>query len=72
MKKYHRIVVKIGTSVLTEGTRQLSHPKMVDIARQCAELHHLGYDVIVCTSGAIAAGRECLKYPSLPTTVANK
>jgi glutamate 5-kinase len=26
----------------------------------------------VCTSGAIAAGRECLDYPALPTTVANK
>lgn len=72
MTKYHRIVVKIGTSVLTEGTLQLSHPKMVDIARQCAELHHQGYEILVCTSGAIAAGRECLNYPSLPTTVANK
>jgi len=72
MSNYHRIVVKIGTSVLTEGTRQLSHPKMVDIARQCAELHHQGYDIIVCTSGAIAAGRECLNYPSLPSTLANK
>ena len=45
---------------------------MVDIARQCAELHHQGYEILVCTSGAIAAGRECLNYPSLPTTVANK
>lgn len=72
MTKYHRIVIKIGTSVLTEGTRRLSHAKMVDLARQCAELHHQGYDIIICTSGAIAAGRECLDYPALPTTVANK
>ena len=72
MAKYHRIVIKIGTSVLTEGTHKLSQSKMVDLARQCAELHLQGYDVIVCTSGAIAAGRECLDYPELPTTVANK
>jgi glutamate 5-kinase len=72
MAKYHRIVVKIGTSVLTEGTQKLSQSKMVDLARQCAELHNQGYDIIVCTSGAIAAGRECLDYPALPTTVANK
>jgi glutamate 5-kinase len=72
MANYRRIVIKIGTSVLTEGTTQLSHPKMVDLARQCAELHLQGYDIFVCTSGAIAAGRECLDYPHLPTTVANK
>ena len=72
MAKYHRIVVKIGTSVLTEGTQKLSQSKMVDLARQCAELHLQGYDIIVCTSGAMAAGRECLDYPTLPTTVAYK
>jgi glutamate 5-kinase len=72
MPKYHRVVIKIGTSVLTEGTQRLSPSKMVDLARQCAELHLQGYDIIVCTSGAIAAGRECLDYPALPTTVANK
>ncbi|MDF1512466.1 MAG: glutamate 5-kinase [Anaerolineae bacterium] len=72
MPKYRRVVIKIGTSVLTEGTRKLSHGKMVDLARQCSALHQQGYDIIVCTSGAIAAGRERLDYPNLPTTVANK
>ena len=72
MAKYNRIVVKIGTSVLTEGTQQLSHSKMVDLARQCAELHRQGYDIIICTSGAIAAGRESLYYPAMPATVAHK
>jgi glutamate 5-kinase len=72
MAKYHRIVVKIGTSVLTEGTQQLSHPKMVDLARQCAELHRQGYDIIICTSGAIAAGRDSIDSPAMPATVAHK
>jgi glutamate 5-kinase len=57
---YKRVVVKVGTSVLTDGTRQLSPPRMVDLARQCAELQRRGYEVILCTSGAIAAGRERL------------
>ncbi len=67
-----RIVVKVGTSVLTGGTRQLSLPNMVELVRQCAELHHRGHDVIVCTSGAVAVGRARLGFPDLPATVANK
>jgi glutamate 5-kinase len=45
---------------------------MVELARQCAEMHGSGCDVILCTSGAIAAGRERLDFPDLPATVANK
>ena len=67
-----RIVIKVGTSVLTEGTRRLSPPRMVDLARQCASLQHAGHEVILCTSGAIAAGRERLGYPELAPTVATK
>jgi glutamate 5-kinase len=70
MKK--RLVVKVGTSVLTDGTRRLSPPRMVDLARQCAALWKQGYELILCTSGAIAAGRERLRYPELSPTVANK
>ena len=69
---YRRIVVKLGTSVLTGGTPQLDRPHMVELVRQCAELYHQGKDVIICTSGAIAAGRERLNFPSLPPTVASK
>jgi len=67
-----RIVVKVGTSVLTGGTRNLSLPHMVELVRQCAELHHHGHEVIICTSGAVAVGRARLGFPELPATVANK
>lgn len=69
---YKRIVVKLGTSVLTGGTRRLDRSHMVDIARQCAALRRQGCEVIVVTSGAIAAGRERLDHPALPPTVAAK
>jgi glutamate 5-kinase len=65
-------VVKVGTSVLTEGTRRLSPPRMVELARQSAELYRQGHELILCTSGAIAAGRERLGYPALTATVATK
>jgi glutamate 5-kinase len=69
---YQRIVIKLGTSVLTGGTAGLNWPAMVDIARQCAGVYARGKDVIICTSGAIAAGRQRLGYPDLPRTLANK
>lgn len=69
---YQRIVVKLGTSVLTGGTPRLDQPHMVELVRQCAALHQRGREVIVCTSGAIAAGRERLGFPEMPATVTSK
>jgi len=62
-----RIVVKLGTSTLTAGTPRLSLPRLVDLVRQMAQLHtQAGAALIVVSSGAIAAGRECLSFPQLP------
>jgi glutamate 5-kinase len=69
---HQRIVVKLGTSVLTGAQRHLDRARMVEIVRQCAQLHREGRDVIICTSGAIAAGRERLGFPDLPPTVTTK
>ncbi len=69
---YQRIVIKLGTSVLTGGTPQLDHPQMVELVRQCAVLFAQGKDVIVCSSGAIAVGRHRLGFPELPATLNNK
>ena len=69
---FQRVVVKIGTSVLTGGTRYLDRPHMVELARQCAELHGRGKEIILCSSGAIAVGRERLGFPELAPTISNK
>ena len=69
---YQRIVVKLGTSVLTGGTPKLDHPHMVELVRQCAEMYRQGKDIIICTSGAIAVGRHRLDFPDILNTVANK
>lgn len=66
------IVIKFGTSVLTQGTKALDRAHMVELVRQCALAHNAGHRVIIVTSGAIAAGRELLGYPDLPGTVSNK
>ncbi|BFU60475.1 MULTISPECIES: glutamate 5-kinase [Rodentibacter] len=66
------IVVKFGTSTLTQGTTKLHSPHMMEIVRQIARLHHEGYRIVIVTSGAIAAGRHYLNHPQLPPTIASK
>ncbi|MEZ9596134.1 glutamate 5-kinase [Shewanella sp. 10N.261.52.F9] len=69
---YRRVVVKLGTSVLTSGSLKLDKAHMVELTRQMAGLIEAGIEVVLCTSGAIAAGKEHLGYPELPDTIANK
>ena len=71
-KKQLTVVVKLGTSVLTSGTKQLDRARIVELIRQCSYLHQNGHKIIIVTSGAIAAGREYLNFPNLPNTVASK
>jgi glutamate 5-kinase len=66
------IVVKLGTSTLTAGTSQLSPSRMVELVRQMAALHNQGCKVVLVSSGAIAAGRECLAFPRLPRDIPAK
>src|SRR5215813_11174050 len=72
MSKMKRIVIKLGTTVLTDGTRRLSRRRMLEIVRQAAQLHEAGHHVVIVSSGAIAAGRETLNYPELDRSVPAK
>ena len=69
---YHSIVVKLGTSTLTAGTSALSPARMVDLVRQLAQLHREGREVVLVSSGAMAAGRERLSFPQLPKDIPAK
>ena len=60
---YRRVVVKLGTALLTGGSNQLDEKIMADLVRQVAQLHQQGLELVVVTSGAIAAGREKLGLP---------
>lgn len=55
-----RIVVKVGTNVLTAGTNRLNLAVMAQLVGQVAALHREGKQLILVTSGAIAAGRQRL------------
>ena len=58
--RYRRIVAKFGTNLLTAGSERLDLSVMSALVGQVARLHAQGADVIVVTSGAIAAGRHRL------------
>jgi len=72
MASAQRIVIKVGTSTLTAGSKKLNPAQMVELARQCAALHTKNVQVVLVTSGAMAAGREELGQPTLPKGVPAK
>ncbi|GAA4838618.1 glutamate 5-kinase [Algivirga pacifica] len=53
-----RLVIKIGTSTLTMGTKSISRGKIEDIARQLVELQQQGVQVVLVSSGAVATARQ--------------
>lgn len=67
-----RLVVKLGTSTLTDGTARLHPPVLIDYARQIARLQENGHQIVLVSSGAIAAGREALGFPQLPRDIPAK
>lgn len=69
---HQRIVIKLGTSVLTAGSPHINRPRLLDIVRQCARLHAAGIEVLVVSSGAIGAGRERLGFRPLPRALPAK
>ena len=63
MQGTRRLVVKLGTNVLTAGTDHLHRPRLVELVRQIAQARASGVEVVLVSSGAVAAGRERLQFP---------
>ena len=57
---YRRIVVKAGTNVLTRKSPKLDQRVMASLAEEIAKICRLDAQVVLVTSGAIAAGREAM------------
>lgn len=67
-----KIVIKLGTSSLVNANKKLSPRHMIEIARQIAHLHQKGYQIVLVSSGAIAAGRESLSISSATSSIPHK
>ena len=55
-----RIVVKAGTALLTGGGEYIDIEVMAGLVRQIARLHSCGSELLLVSSGAVAAGRRAL------------
>lgn len=55
-----RIILKLGTTTLTRGTKSISRGKIEDIARQIKALS-TDHEFIIVSSGAIAAAKQFVK-----------
>ncbi len=62
-----RIVVKVGTSTITNEVGNNDLRSIDHLSRVLADVHNLGYEVILVSSGAIAVGSNKLMMPSKPT-----
>ena len=56
-----RIVIKVGTNVLRAGREKIHRPRLIEIARQIAQLSQQKHELLLVSSGAIFAGRELLE-----------
>jgi glutamate 5-kinase len=67
-----RIVVKIGSSSLTNSQGGLSKNKIAEHVAALSRLKKEGNEVILISSGAVAAGFSVLGYQTRPVTIAGK
>ena len=73
LKDKKRIVIKIGSSSLThENTGELNLFKIEKLIRVICDLKGEGKDVVLVSSGAIAAGRQVLGGQKRPQTISEK
>ena len=72
LKKVKRIVIKIGSQVLTAADGGLDSAIFRQICDDIAVLREKGKQVVVVSSGAIAAGRRELGLTEKPTSIPQK
>jgi glutamate 5-kinase len=72
IKIVKRIVVKVGSSTLTHPNGSLNLRRIENLVRQLSDIHNSGIEVILVTSGAIAAGIGKLGLKSRPKSMPMK
>lgn len=68
----NRIVVKVGTSTLTNEMGKSDLRTLDRLARVLADIQNMGYEVILVSSGAIAIGANKLNMKERPTSMRMK
>ena len=69
MGKIKRVVVKIGSALITNGGKGLDHAAITDWADQMAALRLSGIDIVLVSSGAVAEGMTRLRLKQRPSSI---
>ena len=72
LENIQKIVVKVGTSTLTNKDGSLNIEKIKKIVSELSNLSDKGYDVVLVTSGAVGAGMGKLNMTERPKTLSEK
>lgn len=67
-----RIVIKVGSSSITHENGDINLRKIFDLCWQLSDAKNHGYEVVLVSSGAIAAGAKRLNLKERPSTTAMK
>ncbi len=69
VREGRRIVVKVGSSLVTNEGRGLDETAIAQWGRQIADLRSLGKEVVMVSSGAVAEGMKRLGWSRRPTAM---
>ncbi len=64
-----RLVVKVGSALVTNDGRGLDHVALANWSRQIADLTKIGHEIILVSSGAIAEGMQRLGWTQRPSSM---
>lgn len=67
-----RVVIKVGSNVLTAGGDDLHRGVFRKMAKSISSLKERGYDLVMVSSGAVAAGRKSLTCVDKPANIPQK
>jgi glutamate 5-kinase len=70
--KFRTIVVKIGSSTLTDKKGRLDVANLNRIVNELSQIKNSGKKVIIVSSGAIVTGSGLLKFKAKPATIPEK
>ena len=70
LKTASRVVVKLGTGVLTDSRKQPDLAQMEQLVAQMAGRRKAGVEIVLVTSGAVGAGMGALGYEKRPNDLA--
>lgn len=69
IQKAKRLIIKVGSSLVTNDGKGLDHAAIAKWAAQIAQLRLLGKEVVLVSSGAIAEGMQRLGFDKRPTGI---